>query len=72
MKTKEDTTPTGADAGNASAEPCNVAVIALKNRTKIGKALVAAGPVDFPLTMSDAKALEAMGLVQITGLFATA
>lgn len=50
-------------------EPRNVAVTALENRLKIGKAVVAAGPVDFPLTASEAKALEQLGKVQITGIF---
>ena len=61
----------GASAPEATTrEVANTAVTALKNRTKIGKAIVAAGPVDFPLTAADAKALQDLGLVTITGLFA--
>lgn len=56
-----DTTPTPEDR--------NVAVTVLQNRTKIGKAIVAAGRCDFPLTMTEAKALEALGKVRIEGLF---
>ncbi len=63
---------TAADAATdkPADEVANVAVNALENRTKIGKAIVAAGPVDFPLTATDAKALEALGKVKIAGLFA--
>jgi hypothetical protein len=50
-------------------EPRNVAVSILENATKIGNAIVASGPCDFPLTMTDAKALEALGKVKITGIF---
>ena len=50
-------------------EPRNVAVEVLANRTKIGKAIVAAGPCDFPLTSSEATALEALGKVRIVGIF---
>lgn len=70
MKTNNNTAAEAATDKPAD-EVANVAVIALENRTKIGKAIVAAGPVDFPLTMSDAKALEALGMVKIAGLFAT-
>ncbi len=58
-------------APETTAAVANTAVTALKDRTKIGKAIVAAGPVDFPLTAADAKALEDLGLVKITGLFKT-
>lgn len=51
------------------AEPAIYAVTALENHLKIGSAIVAAGPVDFPLTLTDAKALEALGKVKIEGLF---
>lgn len=70
----KNTPDTAADAATdkPAEEVANVAVIALENRTKIGGAIVAAGPVDFPLTMADAKALEALGKVKITGLFAIA
>jgi len=67
---KQTNTTTGTET--PSAQVANTAVIALKDRTKIGKALVAAGPVDFPLTAADAKALEELGLVKIAGLFKTA
>lgn len=52
-------------------EPRIVAVTCLKDRTKIDKAICAAGPVDFPLTKSEAEALRDLGLVTITGIFAT-
>lgn len=50
-------------------EPRNVAVYSLEARLKIGTALCAPGPVDFPLTESEAKALERLGKVRIVGLF---
>ena len=53
----------------SSPEPRNIAVTVLEKRTKIGKALCARGPLDFPLTESEAKALEKLGKVKITGLF---
>ncbi len=53
-------------------EARNVAVTVLKPRTKIGKAIVADGPCDFPLTKSEAESLAALGLVTITGIFQTA
>lgn len=62
MSTKKSKTP----------PPANVAVTALENHLKIGNAIVAAGPVDFPLTVEDAKALEALGKVKINGVFKTA
>lgn len=66
MKT---TAPAAAPATTANDEPRNVAVTVLKNRTKIGAAIVAAGPCDFPLTKTEADALVGLGLVRITGLF---
>ena len=50
-------------------EPANIAVFALEARLKIGAAIVAPGPVDFPLKESEAKALERLGKVRIVGLF---
>lgn len=50
-------------------EPRNVAVEVIANATKIGNAIVAQGPCDFPLTMTQAKALESLGKVRITGIF---
>jgi hypothetical protein len=50
-------------------EPRNVAVTVLENRTSICGAVVAAGRCDFPLTQTEAKALEALGKVTITGIF---
>ena len=64
-----DNDTTATDTPTTPAEPRNVAVHALQNRVEIGNAIVAAGRVDFPLTMTEAKALEALGLVQITGIF---
>lgn len=67
---KNTTTPAGAaEAPTTTDEPRNVAVTVLGNRTKIGKAICAAGRCDFPLTASEAKALEALGKVRIEGLF---
>ena len=60
----------GEAAKEAATEPRNVAVTVLKKRTKIGKAICARGPLDFPLSETEAKALEKLGLVKITGLFA--
>jgi hypothetical protein len=50
-------------------EPRNVAVTVLENRTTICGAVVASGRCDFPLTKTEAKALEALGKVTITGIF---
>ena len=60
----------GEAANTTASEPRNVAVTVLKKRTKIGKAICARGPLDFPLTETEAKALESLGLVTITGIFA--
>ena len=59
----------GEAATQAPEEARNVAVYALETRLKIGPAIVASGRVDFPLTMTEAKALEALGKVHILGLF---
>ena len=64
---KPNTDTPAADAA-PSPEPRNVVVRALQNRTKIGKAIVAAGRVDFPVTASEAKALKDLGLVEIEGV----
>jgi hypothetical protein len=66
MKT---TAPAAAPATTANDEPRHVAVIVLQNRTKIGTAICAAGPCDFPLTQTEAEALAGLGLVRITGIF---
>lgn len=50
-------------------EARNVAVQILENGLKIGNAICGIGPCSFPLTASDAKALEALGKVRIVGLF---
>lgn len=65
----KDQNTTDAAKAAPSAEPRNVAVTVLENRTKIGAAIVAAGPCDFPLTKTDAEALQALGKVKITGIF---
>jgi hypothetical protein len=49
--------------------PRNVAVRVLESRTKIGTAICAAGRLDFPLTQADAEALQALGKVEIIGIF---
>lgn len=51
-----------------AAEPRNVVVSALANRTLLGTALVAAGRVDFCLTQSEADAAVKAGLVKIDGI----
>lgn len=61
--------PAVAETAEKTAEPRNVSVEVLTPGTKIGKAICGCGPCSFPLTMSDAKALEAMGKVTIRGLF---
>lgn len=60
----------GEAANTTATEPRNVAVTVLKKRTKIGKAICARGPLDFPLTETEAKQLESLGFVKITGTFA--
>ena len=66
---KNTNTPAAAAAPETNGEPRNVAVHVLANRTKIGSAVCAAGPCDFPLTPTEAKALEGLGKVRITGIF---
>ena len=56
-------------AVEAAPEVRNVAVQILENGLKIGNAICGIGPCSFPLTASDAKALEALGKVRIIGLF---
>ena len=56
-------------AVEAPPEARNVAVQILENGLKIGNAICGIGPCSFPLTASDAKALEALGKVRIIGLF---
>jgi hypothetical protein len=56
-------------AVEAAPEARNVAVQILENGLKIGNAICGIGPCSFPLTASDAKALEALGKVRIVGLF---
>jgi hypothetical protein len=69
MKPKATTAPASVTPGTTTAdEPRNVIVSALKNHTKLGKAIVAAGRVDFPLTKSEADAAVAAGLVTIVGV----
>lgn len=61
--------PAESAAVEATPEARNVAVQILENGLKIGNAICGIGPCSFPLTTSDAKALEALGKVRITGLF---
>jgi len=49
-------------------EPRNVAVDVLKNCTRLKGAILAVGRCPIPLTMSEAKTAEAMGLVRIVGI----
>gem|GEM_PF-7008534 len=53
----------------AATEERNIAVTILENGLKIGNAICGSGPCSFPLTMADAKTLEALGKVRITGIF---
>lgn len=66
----KNTTTTDAATAAPADEPRNVAVTVLENRTKIGNAICAAGRCDFPLTATEAKALEALGKVRVEGIFA--
>lgn len=67
-------TDTGTEApvnqGPESTEAKNVAIQILKNRTKVGGMICAAGPLDFPVTKTMADALVAAGLATITGIWA--
>ncbi len=66
---KTTTAAPAAPTKTPALEPRNIRVTVLKNRTQIGKAICAAGPCDFPLTETDAKTLQGLGLVTITGTF---
>jgi hypothetical protein len=52
----------------AAEEPRNVVIFALENRLKVGKAIVAYGRVDFPVTKSQADALVSLGKARIEGV----
>lgn len=64
-----DKSPAESAAVEATPEVRNVAVQILENGLKIGNAICGIGPCSFPLTASDAKALEALGKVRISGIF---
>jgi hypothetical protein len=66
---KNTALPAEPAAVEATPEARNVAVQILENGLKIGNAICGIGPCSFPLTASDAKALEALGKVRISGLF---
>jgi hypothetical protein len=67
MKRTQDTAAEAAP--KQTDEPRNVAVTVIENRTAIRGAIVAAGRCDFPLTKTEAEALEALGKVRIDGIF---
>lgn len=67
MKKQTDTKPAAAAASSPD-EPRNVVVTVLENRTLIRGAICAAGRCSFGLTLTEAKALEALGKVRIDGL----
>lgn len=67
MKTDDTKTKATAPAEEA-AEIANIAVDVIKPGTKIGKAICGKGRCSFPLTMSQAKALESLGKVRIVGI----
>jgi hypothetical protein len=66
---KNTESPAEPAAVEATPEARNVAVQILENGLKIGNAICGIGPCSFPLTASDAKALEALGKVRIIGIF---
>ena len=66
---KNTVSPAEPTAVEVTPEARNVAVQILENGLKIGNAICGIGPCSFPLTASDAKALEALGKVRIIGLF---
>lgn len=66
---KNTKSPAESAAVEAPPEVRNVAVQILENGLKIGHAICGIGPCSFPLTASDARALEALGKVRIIGLF---
>ena len=68
-KNEADAAADKAAAPIPSAEPANVAVFVLQNRTQIGKAICAHGKCDFPLTATEAQTLESLGKVRILGTF---
>lgn len=53
----------------AAPEVANIAVESRVNGLKIGKAIVAKGRVEFPLTATQAKELEALEKVTIIGVW---
>lgn len=65
MKKTEEPKPTETE------ELRNVAVFVLQTRTKIGNAICAYGPCDFPITKTEAESLAALGKVRIEGIFQT-
>ena len=54
---------------NTSPEPRNIAAIVPVARCTIGEADYGTGPLPIALTATEAKALELLGLVTITGIF---
>jgi hypothetical protein len=53
----------------SESEPRNVAGTVIVNRCSIGVTDYGMGALPIPLTMTEAKALESLGLITITGLF---
>lgn len=61
----EEVTP----VAEVAPDPRNIAVEILENGLKIGNAICGLGPCSFPLALPDAKTLEALGKIRITGIF---
>lgn len=59
------------DESNESteSEPRNVAAMVIGDRCTIGVTDYGTGALPIPLTMTEAKALESLGFISITGLF---
>jgi hypothetical protein len=66
-KTPPADAPT-ADKPDAPSEPRNVVVDVLKNCTRLGGAILAAGRSPLLLTATEAKTAETLGLVKIVGV----
>ena len=69
MNTKKTTDGAEGPPQTTADATANVAVESLVNGLKIGKAIVARGRVDFPVTEETAKQLESLGKVRIVGLW---
>ena len=57
------------ESTKTESEPRNVAAMVIGDRCTIGAIDYGTGALPIPLTMTEAKALEALGFIAITGLF---